>query len=263
MKKITIKKISFYIDDNNLHFWNQVENNKWEQDTFKIFDRFLNGDTIYFDIGAWIGPTVFYATQLSKFAFAFEPDPLAFNVLKTNFELNEKADWHNKLTLYNKAVGIENGYIYIGSRSSGGDSLSSVLFNNNETQWKVETIAIHDFIETKNLKNESLFFKIDIEGGEYLLMPVLNKTFSTHNTILYLSFHPSLLFGSIIKGNRNVLRKISGWMKVIVTHFKILSSLPFKFIYLQSGRKINPMNLLYYTIRLRSFSIVATNQEWV
>jgi FkbM family methyltransferase len=263
MKKITIQKISFNVSDNNLQFWNKVENNKWEKDTFTIFDRFLNRDIIYFDIGAWIGPTVFYAAQLSKYAFAFEPDPVAFKVLKTNFELNGNDDWHNKLTLYNKAVGVENGYIYIGSGSSGGDSLSSVLFTNKETQWKVETIAIDDFIETNKLKNESLFFKIDIEGGEYSLIPILNKTFSTQNVILYLSFHPGLLYGSIIKGNQNVLRKISVWLKVIVTHFKMLSSLPFKFKYLQSGQKINPMNLLYYTIRLRSFSIVATSKEWV
>jgi FkbM family methyltransferase len=262
MKKIAIKKISFNVGDNNLSFWNQVENIKWEKDTFTIFDRFLNRDTIFFDIGAWIGPTVFYAAQLSKYAFAFEPDPVAFNVLKTNFELNTNTDWYNRLTLYNKAVGVENGYIFIGSRSSGGDSLSSALFADNETQWKVETIAIQDFIETNNLKNDRLFFKIDIEGGEYSLIPVLNRTFSTHNALLFLSFHPGNLFISILKGNNNVIQKISGWMNVVLTHFKILRSLPFRFRYLQSGRKLNFINLLYYTIRLRSFSIVASDQEW-
>lgn len=262
MKKITIQKLSFNVSDNNTDFWKKVENNKWERDTFTIFDRFLNKDTIFFDIGAWIGPTVFYAAQLSKYAFAFEPDPVAFNVLKTNMELNSDEIWHKNISLYNKAVGIENGYIYIGSRSSGGDSLSSVLFTDNDTQWKVETIAISDFIEINNLKYDKLFFKIDIEGGEYSLIPVLNATFSAHNSILFLSFHPGNLFGSIIKENKNFLRKISGWIEVMNTHFKMLSSLPFRFRYLQSGSKLNPLNLLYYTIRLRSFSIVATNQKW-
>jgi FkbM family methyltransferase len=262
MKKITIQNVSFNVNDNNLNFWNKVENNKWEKDTFSIFDRFLNEDTVYFDIGAWIGPTVLYAAQLSKSAFAFEPDPVAFNVLKTNLGLNENTPWYKKLTLCNKAVSVEKGFIYIGSKSSGGDSLSSSLFDNNDTKWKVETLTIPELISTNNLKNESLFFKIDIEGGEYELVPALNTIFSTHNSLLFLSFHPGNLFGSIINRNKNLYGKISGWFKVITTHFKILKSLPFRFLYLQSGKKINPFNLLYYTIRLRAFSIVATNQEW-
>ena len=262
MKKITIQEKSFNVSENNLDFWNHVEKHIWEKDTYTIFNRFLNSDIVYFDIGAWIGPTVLYASQLSKYAFAFEPDPVAFNVLKTNLELNRNADWHKKLTIFNKAVGAEKGFISIGSKSSGGDSLSSVLFIDKETQWKVETITIQDFIEDNSLKDESLFFKIDIEGGEYSLIPVLNKTFSAHNILLFLSFHPGLLYDSIIKGNRNIIKKINVWNKVIITHFRILKTLHFKYRYLQSGRKLNPMNLLYYTIRLRSFSIVAANQEW-
>jgi FkbM family methyltransferase len=261
--KITIGKISFNVSDNNLHFWDQVENNKWEKDTFAIFDSFLNEDTVYFDIGAWIGPTVLYATQLSKSAFAFEPDPVAFSVLKSNTELNQNENWYNKITIYNKAIGVENDFINIGSRSSGGDSLSSVLFADNETQWKVETITLQDFIETNNLKNERLFFKIDIEGGEYSLIPVINKLFSSHNTLLNLSLHPGLLYSSITKENKSIFCKISAWIKVNITQFKTLNSLPYSYTYLQSGKKINALNLLYYIIRLRSFSIVASNQEWV
>jgi hypothetical protein len=121
---------------------------------------------------------------------------------------------------------------------------------------------MHDFIGNNNLYKENMFFKIDIEGGEYSLIPVLNKTFTDHNAILFLSFHPANLFGSIIKENKNILKKVSAWIKVLNTHFEILSSLPFRFRYLQSGRKLNVLNLLYYTMRLRSFSIVAADQKW-
>jgi len=52
MKKIIIREKSFNVSDNNLLFWDKVLNNKWEKDTFNIFDRFLNMGTVYFDIGA-------------------------------------------------------------------------------------------------------------------------------------------------------------------------------------------------------------------
>lgn len=263
MKKIIINNLSFNVNYNNLIFWEKVNNNKWEKDTFIVFDRFLDGDTIYFDIGAWIGPTAFYAAQISKCAYGFEPDPVAFGVLKENLELNGKEDWYKNLSIFNKAVSIENGFMYIGSKSGGGDSLSSVLFTNDETKWKVETIAIDDFIATKNLKDEKLFFKIDIEGGEYFLIPVLNNAFSKYNSTLSLSLHPGLLFDSQISGNKNSFLNISNWINVVATQFRILRSLPFKFVYLQSGKKVNFLNILYYAVRLRSFSVVATNvRSW-
>ena len=99
--------------------------------------------------------------------------------------------------------------MFIGSKSCGGDSLSSVLFANNGTRWEIETIPVEDFITTRNLKEEKLFFKIDIEGGEYHLIPVLNDTFSRYNSILLLSLHPDLLSGLRVNGNINISLKIS------------------------------------------------------
>jgi FkbM family methyltransferase len=261
MKRITINKLSFNVNENNLVFWKKVEDKKWETDTFTVFDRFLNKDTVYFDIGAWIGPTILYTAQISKYAYGFEPDPVAFDVLKANLELNLAEDWYKKVAIHNKAVSTENGFMFIGSKSGGGDSLSSVLFSDNETKWKVETIAMTDFIEKNNLKNEKLFFKMDIEGGEYFLIPVLNKTLASHNAILSLSLHPGLLFGSKAGKNSNVFSKISIWLNVISEQYKILRSLPFKYMYLQSGKRVNTFNILYYAARLRSFSILATNSS--
>ena len=262
MKKITIRKCSFNVSDNNLEFWGKVEKNTWERDTFNIFDRFIDSDTVYFDIGAWIGPTVLYAAQLAKKAFAFEPDPVAFGILKENTELNVSAGWSNRITLYNKAVAIEEGFMNIGSESGGGDSLSSSLFADKETSWKVETVAVPALIESNGLKGNKMLFKIDIEGGEYTLVPSLNKTFSENNAVLFLSFHPGNLFSSLNSGNKDFLKKISFWREVIMTHCRIIRALPFRFRYLQSGRGLTILNLLYYTVRLRSFSIVASNDRW-
>lgn len=168
---------------------------------------------------------------MSKYAYAFEPDPVAFNILKSNHDLNENMEWYKKVNLLNKAAGAENGYI-IGSITSGGDSLSSTLFYNDATQWKVETIKITDFIDASNLKNERIFFKIDIEGGEYSLIPSMIETLSDQNNVLFLSFHPGIWFDPIIKNSLSFPGKVSGWLKVIRAHFGILKTLPFKYFYL-------------------------------
>jgi len=262
MKKITIRKCSFNVSENNLEFWAKVEKNTWERDTFNIFDRFIGSDTVYFDIGAWIGPTVLYAAQLAKRSFAFEPDPVAFGILKENIELNSSNDWSARISLYNKAVALEEGFMNIGSKSSGGDSLSSSLFADKETSWKVETVSVPGIIGSNGLKNEKMLFKIDIEGGEYTLIPSLNKTLSDNNSVLFLSFHPGNLFASLNNANKGFFKKASYWAEVIRTHCRIIGALPFRYRYLQSGRVLTRLNLLYYTVRLRSFSIVASNDRW-
>src|SRR5580692_4173846 len=73
---------------NHLSFWDEVSSGTWESSTFAIFDRFLDRQHSYIDIGAWIGPTVLYGCQLAKTAYALEPDPLAYVELAQNIAVN-------------------------------------------------------------------------------------------------------------------------------------------------------------------------------
>src|SRR6267143_3643123 len=65
-------------------FWRDLQKGKWEPSTFTIFDKFLNKQHSYIDIGAWWGPTVLYGCQLARHCYAVEPDPIAFQELKNN-----------------------------------------------------------------------------------------------------------------------------------------------------------------------------------
>lgn len=155
----------------NLDFWIAVGSGYWEPTTYEIFDGLISDKYCYLDIGAWIGPTALYATQLAKRAYAFELDPIAFQELKQNVAANKNADWASRLVIYNKAIASSSGTLRLGSRGSGGDSMSSVLFVDGETSWDVEAITLAQFIDTEKLQDEKLFLKIDIEGGEYELLP--------------------------------------------------------------------------------------------
>ncbi|PEC43110.1 hypothetical protein CON11_19670 [Priestia megaterium] len=57
---ISKNNINFSVTSNPLTqwIWNEMHQNNWEEETFEIFDRFLNNEHSYIDIGAWIGPTV-------------------------------------------------------------------------------------------------------------------------------------------------------------------------------------------------------------
>lgn len=85
--KIKIKNKEFEVIDTNQNFWSNIGN--WEPETFNIFDIFLDAQHTYLDIGAWIGPTVLYGSSVAKKCIALEPDPIAYNTLKKNIQLNK------------------------------------------------------------------------------------------------------------------------------------------------------------------------------
>lgn len=87
--------------------WLDYKKGNYEPKTFKIFDKFLDEDHSYIDIGAYIGPTVLYACQLAKHCFAIEPDPIACKELKNNIALN--AHLKSKITVSELAISNRSG----------------------------------------------------------------------------------------------------------------------------------------------------------
>ena len=86
------------------------------KNTTDIFDRYIDKNTIYIDIGAWIGPTLFYAAQLADKSIAIEADPVAFKRLSENLSINSKEKWYTNISLINKVVSRKSGKIKFGSQ---------------------------------------------------------------------------------------------------------------------------------------------------
>lgn len=249
----------------NVNFWESVENGSWESDTFKILDYFLSANCYYLDIGSWIGPTALYAAQLAKHTYAFEPDPIAYQELEVNIRANKNAEWASRLTIYNKAIAPSNGTIKLGSRGDGGDSLSSVLFLDENVNWKVEAVTLEQFVESKKLQDEKLFIKMDIEGGEYEVIPRLKAAFYQYNIVLLLSIHPHLFVNSLIQSkSNNILIKILRRLLFVWYHIKLIRSLPFKYFYRSNGQRENFYVEILKALLIGGFTreIVATNKRW-
>ena len=183
---------TFFVDSsNNASFWAQLQVGVWEPETFKIFDIFLDKNHSYIDLGAWIGPTVLYGCQNAKFCYAVEPDPVAFKYLKKNIDLNHQL--HSSIKLSNQCITDFSGTTYLTTRSKeGGDSTSSIIFEKSATAWKVKGITFHQFILDNSIRDCN-FVKMDIEGGEFLVLPTMQEFLEKEKPTIHLSLHPPLI----------------------------------------------------------------------
>ena len=187
---ITINGLKFKIDPYHFYFWRNAAKGQWEAQTYIILSRFLNADSVYCDVGAWIGPTVIYAAKICEQVICFEPDPVAYRFLNWNIELNKL---HN-VTSFSVALSTRTSIQRMSSFGNKlGDSATSLL-NNDQGERGVDvlTLSWDAFIDISKMK-KSDFIKIDIEGGEFALLPTLKDYISRYKPIIYLSTHAPLL----------------------------------------------------------------------
>ncbi|KFM20080.1 FkbM family methyltransferase protein [Marine Group I thaumarchaeote SCGC AAA799-P11] len=192
--KIKIEKNDkiFYVDSsNNANFWAQLQVGIWEPETFKIFDIFLDKNHSYIDLGSWIGPTVLYGCQIAKFCYAIEPDPVAFRYLKNNVEINHTLC--SQIRLSNQCITNFSGTVHLTPKDKkGGDSMSSIVFEKSSKSWKVQGITFQEFVLENSIKDCN-FIKMDIEGGEFLVLPNMKEFLHREKPTIHLSLHTPLI----------------------------------------------------------------------
>jgi methyltransferase, FkbM family len=213
----------------NKTFWDLVKGGGWETRTFRFFRENITPETLVLDVGAWIGPTAFYAAQFGERCIAFEPDPVAFAELQDNVRANEQADWVSRITIANAAITVDGGPLSLGSRSGGGDSMSSALFADEDTRWVVPSKRLQDVLQESAKPGQPVFIKIDIEGGEYTLIPAIEDILAREGVTIHLSLHPRFLRRSLRKKYANLLwplRFIAARCEFVNLHAKLLSALP-------------------------------------
>jgi FkbM family methyltransferase len=234
-------------------FWQDVTRGAWESDTFAIFDRFLDAQHSYIDIGTWIGPTILYGCQLARTAYGLEPDPIAFAELEVNVKLNAPAS--NNIRLFNGCIAKRTGEATLGSRAGGGDSTSSLLFAKKKTHWTVKALSFDEFIRL-NAINDCNFIKMDIEGGEYSILPSMVDYLKSQRPTLHLSLHPLYLKVRPLGWVGRVIARILGTRKILrCTRF-------YRHMYDHSGRELTALELLWRCSAKISMDIVVTDLEW-
>jgi FkbM family methyltransferase len=183
--KVQLREFEFEVSGDEL-FWPGVH--LWEPETFDIVKRYADPHKSFIDVGAWNGVVSLYASHLYNNVIAIEPDINAFDKLTKNINLNSCLN----VTCQNLALSNANASSIL-NLSRAGDSMSSLLpredllFPIVDVQG-VETRTFKYVVSWFNM--EIGFIKMDIEGGELLVIPDMIDFLSENKTPIYISFHP-------------------------------------------------------------------------
>ena len=145
--------------------------------------RFEEGD-IALDVGANIG---WYSLLLNNLMpekcqiFAFEPDPLNYELLLFNLGLNKAS----KVVGENYAVSDKNEIKKLYRYSSKNLGRHSLLDINEGEPIEVRAVALDTYIENKKIDLGRIkFIKMDIEGYEYFALSGAKKVLDNVNCLI-------------------------------------------------------------------------------
>jgi lipopolysaccharide transport system ATP-binding protein len=166
-------------------FWPQYAEG-WETETFRIFQRYLNQDSKFVDVGAWVGATVMYAAALGvKNIHAIEANPETVKLLRALTK--DSLALQDSVIIHNLCISDTEGLVSFGNiDGSNATSSASSLRGNGFT---VQSLKLYDFLRDNSLLDADLI-KIDIEGAEELIGPDLRLLVADSVKVVHLSMHP-------------------------------------------------------------------------
>lgn len=182
-------------EDKNLDFWKNTFPT-WEEETFKVFDFYLDKEKIFIDIGGWIGTTCLYASRNSKHVYVVEADRESFKSLEKNIDVNSRNITAIHKAIYNK----DNEYISFGANqffetSNLNESTSQIQKledTSNPNSYKIQTITVSTLLKQYlNDSDKISLIKVDIEGGEENILEELLELRYSRTIPMYISFHHS------------------------------------------------------------------------
>jgi FkbM family methyltransferase len=174
-------------DASALYFFNTLYGD--EIKIIKFLIKNFKENDIFYDVGANYG---FYTCLAQEFIIngeihAFEPNPKIFRLLKENSRLDIfKNTFLNGIALSDK-TGEAEFYDREVSRHSGGSSLIKHQHFKKYKVIKVKTTTLDEYILNHKLPT---IMKIDVEGGESLVLKGALKLLKKYNPIIIMEFFP-------------------------------------------------------------------------
>ena len=213
MRMVNMQGLSVRIADRQARFWDRIERGTWEALTLATVRAYCSSGVIYVDCGAWVGPTTLVAAGAGARVVAIEADPVAAAQLAANLEANPELA--RQVTVVRRALSRGKGRVPMGSRREPGSSMSSTLFADAEAQWQADALTPAELMEMVDAACP-LVTKIDIEGGEYDLVPTLVPWIERQQSAVQLSLHPKMLAevrgaDEVSRATLRILRAFAGW----------------------------------------------------
>ncbi|MFO1147685.1 MAG: FkbM family methyltransferase [Alsobacter sp.] len=180
------------VTDDKPTFWDKAAAGAWEPELLALLEAQVSPGTVFLDIGAWVGPTALFAALLGAEVVAVEADPAAADRLAGNLDANPALA--PRVRILRRAASPRPGHVRLGAARKPGDSMSSVLHAGRQGSWEVETATPAALVEAaREAGCGPLVVKVDIEGGEYALLPALFAALPAATRAVIAAFHPGLL----------------------------------------------------------------------
>jgi len=173
LRQINIGNVSFNTaGTQNDYFWDNFERKGWEENTFRILDRYIKPGAIFIDIGCWEGPFTLYAASLGAVVHAIDPDEKALTGLREHLNLNPELK--QNIRIHQFALTNEDKTVTLYERGRFGDSASSTIDRARDTgnSYSVQGKTFTTFLKENNIDHADLI-KMDIEGGEFSVIPAM------------------------------------------------------------------------------------------
>jgi FkbM family methyltransferase len=188
---VAIGPVRVRVADDQPTFWDRVESGTWEPATLAALGALIVPGTVLLDIGAWVGPISLLGAGLGAPVIAVEADPAALDQLGRNLAANPALA--ARVSVLPKALSPVPGPVRMGARRKPGDSMSSALLAGSPANWMAEAVTPAELAGMLPGAGR-VVAKIDIEGAEYAVLPVLGPVLDGFaEAAVLVSFHPAIL----------------------------------------------------------------------
>ncbi len=150
----------------------------------RILPNLIDKDTVFVDVGAYMGFYTVYACRRTRSVLAVEPNPMALAYLKANVALN---NCHNTI-IVPKAASDKRGVVKLSiprpARRGQIPTIASIVWSFEEAlEIDVETDTLDNIVDEAGLDTVD-FVKIDVEGAEGLVVKGAERTLRKARAIL-------------------------------------------------------------------------------
>eukprot|EP00547_Thalassionema_nitzschioides_P006638 CAMPEP_0194213938 /NCGR_PEP_ID=MMETSP0156-20130528/14881_1 /TAXON_ID=33649 /ORGANISM="Thalassionema nitzschioides, Strain L26-B" /LENGTH=412 /DNA_ID=CAMNT_0038942087 /DNA_START=191 /DNA_END=1429 /DNA_ORIENTATION=+ len=166
-------------------------------ESFKILHKYLTTESIYVDVGAFYGPTIFFSSQVAKRSFGLEPDPVSFATIEHNLIFNPG----NNIYVHGIAVAAPDdaGYVQFETDKMGNGNSMIVPELTKEKEGHFEaagfTLPFLFALWGIDFQESPVLIKISVESYECKLLPSFYEWLIHENTkklTILVTFNPHI-----------------------------------------------------------------------
>lgn len=207
LREVELAGTSFLVSDGpdspHRAFWDLAAAGSWEPQAVEVVAAMAQAGATLVDIGAWIGPLSLLAAARGARVVAFEPDPVARRELEANLAANPELA--GRVEVRAEALASWSGEArLLGGRHGLGRSLSRLAPDGDVAVACVDAAEVATW---PGLGDASLI-KIDIEGGEYRVVPRLGPWLRRSEPAVLVSLHSFDLRARAERAGRRVRRPV-------------------------------------------------------